>query len=166
MCGAQTDVACLAQSPQLYKQMAVTSDLFKVFEIGHVFRAENSNTHRHMCEFIGLDFEMEVKEHYREITTVLGDCFTYIFDNLNKHCAAELAAVQCVRARCCLALQLTIPCVLVCRSKQFPFEPLKYSKETLIFPFSQAVQMLRESGEELNDYDDLKCAAIPVCLST
>ena len=38
--------ACLAQSPQLYKQMAVTSDLTKVFEIGPVFRAEDSNTHR------------------------------------------------------------------------------------------------------------------------
>jgi aspartyl/asparaginyl-tRNA synthetase len=50
--------ACLAQSPQLYKQMAVTSDLFKVFEIGPVFRAEDSNTNRHMCEFVGMDFEV------------------------------------------------------------------------------------------------------------
>jgi aspartyl-tRNA synthetase len=38
--------ACLAQSPQLYKQMAVMSDLTKVFEIGPVFRAEDSNTNR------------------------------------------------------------------------------------------------------------------------
>ena len=38
--------ACLAQSPQLYKQMAVVSDLTRVFEIGPVFRAEDSNTHR------------------------------------------------------------------------------------------------------------------------
>lgn len=36
--------ACLAQSPQLYKQMAVQGDLFKVFEIGPVFRAEDSNS--------------------------------------------------------------------------------------------------------------------------
>lgn len=37
--------ACLAQSPQLYKQMAAAcSDLERVFEIGPVFRAENSNT--------------------------------------------------------------------------------------------------------------------------
>jgi aspartyl/asparaginyl-tRNA synthetase len=47
--------ACLAQSPQLYKQMCVMSDFQRVFEIGPVFRAENSFTHRHMCEFIGLD---------------------------------------------------------------------------------------------------------------
>jgi aspartyl/asparaginyl-tRNA synthetase len=37
-------VACLAQSPQLYKQMAISADLERVFEIGPVFRAENSHT--------------------------------------------------------------------------------------------------------------------------
>lgn len=38
--------AFLAQSPQLYKQMAIAGDFEKVFTIGPVFRAENSNTHR------------------------------------------------------------------------------------------------------------------------
>jgi aspartyl-tRNA synthetase len=39
--------ACLAQSPQLYKQMVSACGGFdRVFEIGPVFRAENSNTHR------------------------------------------------------------------------------------------------------------------------
>jgi aspartyl-tRNA synthetase len=38
--------ACLAQSPQLYKQMAISSDLTRVFEVAPVFRAENSNTRR------------------------------------------------------------------------------------------------------------------------
>jgi hypothetical protein len=39
--------ACLAQSPQLFKQMcAACSDFERVFEIGPVFRAESSNTHR------------------------------------------------------------------------------------------------------------------------
>lgn len=39
--------ACLAQSPQLYKQMVAACGGFeRVFEIGPVFRAENSNTHR------------------------------------------------------------------------------------------------------------------------
>ena len=53
--------ACLAQSPQLYKQMAISSDLERVYEIGPVFRAENSNTRRHLCEFTGLDMEMAIK---------------------------------------------------------------------------------------------------------
>jgi len=39
--------ACLAQSPQFYKQMCAACGGFdRVFEIGPVFRAENSNTNR------------------------------------------------------------------------------------------------------------------------
>jgi aspartyl-tRNA synthetase len=40
--------AFLAQSPQLAKQMAIAADFERVYEIGPVFRAENSNTYRHM----------------------------------------------------------------------------------------------------------------------
>ena len=59
--------ACLAQSPQLHKQMAICGDFERVFEIGPVFRAEDSFTHRHLCEFTGLDVEMEINEHYFEV---------------------------------------------------------------------------------------------------
>jgi lysyl-tRNA synthetase class II len=39
--------ACLAQSPQFYKQMSAACGGFeRVYEIGPVFRAEDSNTHR------------------------------------------------------------------------------------------------------------------------
>lgn len=60
--------AFLAQSPQLYKQMALAADFERVFEIGPVFRAENANTHRHMTEFTGMDFEMTIYEHYHEVS--------------------------------------------------------------------------------------------------
>lgn len=46
--------ACLAQSPQFYKQMAILSDFDRVYEIAPVFRAEDSNTSRHLSEFIAL----------------------------------------------------------------------------------------------------------------
>lgn len=59
--------AYLAQSPQFYKQMMICSDFERVFEIGPVFRAENSLTHRHMTEFVGLDLEMAFEEHYHEV---------------------------------------------------------------------------------------------------
>jgi hypothetical protein len=59
--------AYMAQSPQLYKQMALMADLERVFEVGPVFRAEHSLTHRHMTEFTGLDMEMTFKEHYSEV---------------------------------------------------------------------------------------------------
>ena len=78
--------ACLAQSPQLYKQMAVMADLGGVFEIGPVFRAENSNTHRHLCEFIGLDIEMPIYSHYFEVLDVINSLFLYIFKGLNERC--------------------------------------------------------------------------------
>lgn len=42
--------AYLAQSPQLYKQMCIAGDMASVFEVGPVFRAEESNTHRHLTE--------------------------------------------------------------------------------------------------------------------
>ena len=60
--------ACLAQSPQLYKQMAIAADMERVMEVGPVFRAENSNTRRHLCEFTGLDMEMAFNYHYSEVT--------------------------------------------------------------------------------------------------
>ena len=32
-----------------------------------VFRAEDSHTHRHLCEFVGMDIEMAFNEHYHEV---------------------------------------------------------------------------------------------------
>jgi aspartyl-tRNA synthetase len=63
--------AYLAQSPQLYKQMMLMGDAMRVFEIGPVFRAENSLTHRHLTEFVGLDGEMVIEQHYTEVLDVL-----------------------------------------------------------------------------------------------
>ena len=51
-----------------------------------MLRAENSLTHRHLCEFMGLDFEMAINEHYSEVMDVIDKLFVYIFDGLNsKH---------------------------------------------------------------------------------
>lgn len=50
--------AFLAQSPQLYKQMMMASGLDRVFEIAPAYRAEKSNTVRHLSEFISVDCEI------------------------------------------------------------------------------------------------------------
>ncbi len=50
--------ACLAQSPQFYKQMAIAGGFEKVFEIAPAFRAELSKTSRHATEFISVDMEV------------------------------------------------------------------------------------------------------------
>jgi len=51
--------------------MLVMSDFKRVFEIGPVFRAEKSLTHRHMCEFTGLDIEMAINENYHELMDIM-----------------------------------------------------------------------------------------------
>jgi len=62
--------------------MCVMSDFDRVFEIGPVFRAENSFTHRHMCEFTGLDIEMGIKENYHELLDIMASLFDYIFTGI------------------------------------------------------------------------------------
>ena len=55
---------------------------FIVFSLALVFRAEDSNTHRHLTEFVGLDLEMAFDYHYHEVLKVIGDTFISIFKGL------------------------------------------------------------------------------------
>jgi len=126
--------ACLAMSPQLHKQMtAACSGFEKVYEVGPVFRAENSNTRRHLCEFTGLDLEMAIHEHYDEVLEVFSDLFIHIFDSLNEHCKSELERVR----------------------EQHPFEDLVYLKPTLKITYGEGCKLLRDAGIDQGDYDDL-----------
>jgi len=119
--------ACLAQSPQLYKQMAISADLEKVFEIGPVFRAEKSYTRRHLCEFTGLDLEMAIKFHYNEALEVLHYLFRYIFEGLEIRYKDELAVIR----------------------QQYPSEPVQFTKDPLIVHWDEAMDMLRQAGHEV-----------------
>ena len=38
-----------------------------IIEVGPVFSTEDSYTHRHLCEFVGLDADMIIKEPYPEV---------------------------------------------------------------------------------------------------
>jgi len=121
--------ACLAQSPQLYKQMAISADLGRVFEIGPVFRAENSNTRRHLCEFTGLDLEMAITEHYDEALGVLHRMFRHIFTGLETRFAKELAVVR----------------------EQYPSEPVRFTEEPLVIHWWDGMALLKEAGVEVED---------------
>ncbi len=59
--------AYLAQSPQFYKQMAMSAGLGKVFEIGPVFRADPSFTSRHATEFVSVDMEMSWIDSHEDV---------------------------------------------------------------------------------------------------
>ncbi|KAK7084157.1 Aspartate--tRNA ligase, cytoplasmic [Halocaridina rubra] len=125
--------AFLAQSPQLYKQMAIASDFEKVFTIGPVFRAENSNTHRHLTEFVGLDLEMAFTHHYHEALKVIGDLFTSIFRGLRDEHTGDIETVN----------------------KQYPAEPFKFLDPPLCLSYKEGVAMLKEAGIEMEETEDL-----------
>ncbi|CAM8955627.1 unnamed protein product [Rhodiola kirilowii] len=129
--------ACLAQSPQLHKQMAINGDFGRVFEIGPVFRAEDSFTHRHLCEFTGLDVELEIKEHYFEVTDIVDRLFVSMFDYLNERCSKELDTVR----------------------QQYPFENLKYLRKTLQLTYEEGIRMLKDVGTEVPPFGDLNTEA-------
>jgi nondiscriminating aspartyl-tRNA synthetase len=60
------ETAYLAQSPQLYKQMMV-GVFERVFETGPVFRAEPSETARHLAEYVSLDAEVGFISSHRDV---------------------------------------------------------------------------------------------------
>lgn len=128
--------AYLAQSPQLYKQMAVAADFDRVFTIGAVFRAEDSNTHRHMTEFVGLDLEMAFCYHYHEVLDVLDRLFVSIFKGLSIQYKEEIEIIR----------------------RQYPSEPFKFLEPSLRLDFPEVVAMLREAGVEMDDEEDLTTA--------
>lgn len=127
--------AYLAQSPQLYKQQLIAADFEKVYEVAPVFRAENSNTHRHMTEFTGLDLEMAFEEHYDEVMDVLSDLFVFIFTELKERYGKEIATVR----------------------KQYPVEEFKLPEDGKMvrLHFKEGIAMLRGAGKEVDDFEDL-----------
>lgn len=127
---------CLAQSPQLYKQMAIASDMERVFEVGPVFRAENSNTRRHLCEFTGLDFEMAINEHYEEALEVSHKMFKHIFNGLEDRYGKE---IEVIRA-------------------QYPSSPLTFTEEPCIIHWHDGIKMLNDAGHDADVMDDLSGA--------
>ena len=59
--------ACLSQSPQFYKQMTMASGFNRVFEMGPVFRAENSHTSYHATEIQMIDAEISWINSFEDV---------------------------------------------------------------------------------------------------
>ncbi|KAG8752373.1 aspartate--tRNA ligase dps1 [Serendipita sp. 396] len=128
--------AFLAQSPQLAKQMIVSGDFDRMYEIGPVFRAENSWGPRHMTEFTGMDIEMAIDHHYHEVVTLLEDLLLFIFHGLNERFGGPGGEIEWVR-------------------KQWPSEPFVVPEKAVRLRFSEGIQMLREAGREVEELEDL-----------
>lgn len=84
--------ATLAQSSQLYKQMMVGVNE-RVFALMPFFRAENSNTPRHLTEGKQLEFEIGFFDHWHEILDVQENCLKFIIKHLHANYAEEIATL-------------------------------------------------------------------------
>ncbi|XP_075566689.1 aspartate--tRNA ligase, cytoplasmic isoform X1 [Pelecanus crispus] len=120
---------------QLFRETLIRKGFVEIQtpKIISVFRAEDSNTHRHLTEFVGLDIEMAFNYHYHEVVDEIADTLVQIFKGLQERFQTEIQTVN----------------------KQFPCEPFKFLEPTLRLEYREAVAMLREAGVEMGDEEDL-----------
>ncbi|EHK97897.1 putative Aspartyl-tRNA synthetase, cytoplasmic [Glarea lozoyensis 74030] len=116
--------AFLAQSPQLAKQMAIAADFERVYEIGPVFRAEDSNTPRHLTEYTGLDLEMALEEHYHEALDIIDGMFKNLWQGIYDRYSSEIELI----------------------SHFYAHDKVKWLDVTPRIAFKDGIQMLLDSG--------------------
>ena len=85
--------AYLAQSPQLYKQMAMAAGYPGVFEIGPVFRANPSFTSRHDTEFTSVDTEIAWIDSHEGVMNYEELWIQHMFKRLKEQLGAEIEAL-------------------------------------------------------------------------
>ncbi len=121
--------AYLAQSPQLYKQILMSTGLDRVFEIGPAFRAEHSNTNRHVTEFISFDGEMSWIANEEEVMDMIECIIDHVLKGLKERGARQLELI---------GKDITVPAR--------PYPKLTYS---------ECLKMVQENGLPLKEGDDL-----------
>ena len=82
--------ACLSQSPQFYKQMAMAANFGKVFEIAPAFRAENSHTSYHATEIQMIDAEISWITSCSDVMDMEEDWLRYVFKTLKEKMGDEI----------------------------------------------------------------------------
>ena len=85
--------ACLSQSPQFYKQMTMASGFNKVFEIGPVFRAENSHTSYHATEIEMVDCELSWIDSYLDVMKEEEEWIKYFMSALKEEYGEKIKEV-------------------------------------------------------------------------
>lgn len=82
--------AYLTQSPQLYKQIAVSA-FERVYSVNKVFRAEPSVTTRHLTEVVSLDAEVAFIEKWQNVRDLEESCIKFILGQVGEKCSRELS---------------------------------------------------------------------------
>jgi nondiscriminating aspartyl-tRNA synthetase len=121
--------AYLAQSPQLYKQMLMSSGLDRVFEIGPAFRAEHSDTVRHVSEFISFDGEMAFIGSMGDVLDVIERCTQSVFEGVASKGKPQLEVLN---------VTVTVP--------RAPYPVIEYK---------DAVEIVQGTGMDIKMGDDL-----------
>lgn len=122
----------LAQSPQFYKQMAMGAGFNNVFEIGPVFRAENSHTAYHATEFTSVDCEMSWIKSHEEVMQVEEEKLIHVMKTLKDKIGEDYKKI--------FKKDIEVP------TKSFPR-----------IPFLEAKQIVQDKynyfGEKAHDFD-------------
>lgn len=107
--------AYLAQSPQLFKQMAIASGMERVFEIAPAFRADHSFTTRHATEFTSYDGEMAYIESFEEVMETITRFIGFMLTSIRKSCGAEIKKYFGIED---FQLKKPIPRITMARAKE------------------------------------------------
>lgn len=122
----------LAQSPQFYKQMAMAAGFNNVFEIGPVFRAENSHTAYHATEFTSIDAEISWINSHHDVMDMEEALCKHVLKRLKETIGEEFAAMY---------------------KKEININDVKFPR----IPFSEAKRIIQEkyhyTGEKPHDID-------------
>lgn len=121
--------AYLSQSPQLYKQMLMSTGLDRVYEIAPAFRAEPSDTVRHVTEFTSFDGEVAWIERQEDFFPFLEGAIDHAIERVRSEAKEDLQLLGVDPKR--------------------PVLPLKR------VAYSEALEILRGKGKRLRDGDDI-----------
>ncbi len=120
--------AYLRQDPQLHRDLLMLAGFERVYEIGPSWRAELSNTPRHLTEHRTCAAEMSFISSEKDLIKVEGKLVSNAIKNVIKNCSEELKL---------LGIELSMP--------KIPFPVLK---------FPQLYSILKEMGKEIEEGED------------
>jgi len=82
--------AFLRQDPQLHRQLTIAGGFDKIYEVGPSWRAEQSHTVRHVCEYDTVACEVGFIDSEYDVMKVEEELFTAILKKVKEECKAEL----------------------------------------------------------------------------
>lgn len=121
--------AYLAQSPQLYKQMLMSTGFDRVFEIAPAFRAEPSDTVRHVSEFISFDGEVAFIKSQRDVLDIIEGCMQHVIRFIIENGSDQLSSLN--------------------REVKLPREPYP------VLTYTDALDILSSNGKEIPEGEDI-----------